>query len=696
MPTNNITNDQLKWVLKSFYDDQTISYEDKKKVSDLVWNWKINDRNWLWIVSWVYSTLKKTSPIQNTGSTTTPTVDSPIITTPDNWLQDIINKASEENNKKIATQSLNQIEKQDSKPTAVEWWANYFQDIFWKNWATSAIDTGADIIDKWIKWAANQATEWAKNIWEWIAQMNIASPELTQWLWKTVFGNPLQKAEWIKSIYQWATNLTPQAKQDLAGWALKVAEWTLWAGSAVLAPGATIIGNTVLGWIGRTDIGKQALQWISDIQQKAWNIINKLPVLSNYRDTLWTEEEKQRFDNIVWNLPAALISWLGKKAVDKYAIDTIDKAIGWKISWKQAELSWIRQDLLNEKIYDRTWKILQPSVWMLSKNELQVFWEDILKWEQWLISSAKEFGKSKDFKELSWKVDNKLWELQKQKEFLVNKADQWSTLLGWQAYINVANTLLKDLKQLSTTSGWLDSKRQAVYNKVKQYSDKLNSWLKVLKPSEALELKAIMEDEVSFKWQTYSDAELQTASLKRWKLADMRNDMYQNLPAELSSINKTQSELINTKNLLEVQLNKLKNFRNTTMEAGALQKVVGSVIQTADTLTWKASSQLLKWALGPLIWASQTTRIWPNEVNQILSKLTGELSSLTKWEWVWFFTGQYNKTKNLISWTNSTVKLQTVQNQQQEKARLEQEAIKQKQARAKKLIELKKQAEGKK
>ena len=222
-------------------------------------------------------------------------------------------------------------------------------------------------------------------------------------------------AEWLVDIYYTAKN--PLRMTWIKAWF-----WALWNLEELPLPEDDLLSRVV------TDTWKWLTEWIWEMINTMWGIINKLPVAREFRNSLQTEEEKEEWDNTVWSM---WLAWLVK----------------WY--WNMKTNWWFVKSL--EWLWDNMWTVVEAfknstKAWAKALKQWETIWEAATKaWEAWIETVAKDKLEKAKVEEAELKKVNE--ERAEVREDLARRIWMWEE--------NQAKTLDKSLSNLSKQE-WFD------------------------------------------------------------------------------------------------------------------------------------------------------------------------------------------------------------------------------------------------
>jgi len=346
------------------------------------------------------------------------------------------------------------------KTNTEEWW-NFFTNViknyvepFYQHWwqsISNLINWSLQEIEQWTVFNPSE-TDYTEAALENYAQMNYG----TNFYWLT----DEQKEEAIQAVAtdEWMDMYKPTVQRVLSKWAeawidayFAIAWWPI------------MVLNSVWAEIPYV---RDVLDAFGSILWFWWYIINQLPILSQFRDSLQTEQEKEEWDQYVW--------WLGL----------------WKLSGKKwKKVSWNIWDYIIKSIKDPR-DIIKQFQEMPKKIEekLPTAWETIANMNKMTLEDKMSF-KNKywqdywDFLNEKWIIDwkeNTIEKLQYMKEQDLEKIDNAIESIEWDFDVwNVAmNNLVNDV--ISYADATLESQsRPSVYNELKRIESKFRNSYKL-------------------------------------------------------------------------------------------------------------------------------------------------------------------------------------------------------------------------
>ena len=391
---------------------------------------------------WMLPPTPEAKPLQANPIETTPTPDNSLIPKANAW-------------ESIDDKTLNELTSDVKNWATIDQINNAYPEFNWNKDIIGQLShdiwSGATI--EQIKWAYPELF-WTQTTTETKPQDN-QEPWFLETLWQE-YLSPITTLWW--ELTKGINNLIDKAQgnqiapenqfhpEDVA----KIGNAAIWATFNAIAPFASLALNTVnaIPWL------KNITQWLGYIVQKWWQLVNNLPWLSDFRNSLWTEQDKQAFDSFVWSL--WLISgwetaWKIKWMTTSEIIDTYNK-LPQTIWWKA--IQWVKN----------TWQAIWEIPWNIKGSFSQENVPAITpKWTEfnidqtpWISQNIKDkLFWSNDLKELATKAVNP--KITKEKT-LQGKLNAWDTALKWiiQLYDDAAKWVVtSDIKTMAWWVEWV-------------------------------------------------------------------------------------------------------------------------------------------------------------------------------------------------------------------------------------------------
>ena len=467
-------------------------------------------------------------------------------------------------------------------PKQVEQWWDLKEEATWLTWWWQFIDA-VTAVPKWIVSTVKWAFWWVEDIIEW-----------NQGLWGKLWTLNWDELRWLL----WKPPLTEeQKKENPFWWDTTVSEdlLNIWQGSlttwfVTVFPWATVMINSI--W--ETEWWEEILKWLSTVIGKWWEVVNKLPWLKQFRESL-PEEKRAEFDAFTWQIATI---WAIK--------------LGWKWLWK------IKESRL--RTTEEVWaNILKPT----ARTPL-----DFEAWTRWLqqLNDVRPF-KPKSFKELLKEIKKKqntdfpaleTWLIEAQKNIKPIKDTSVWQALDW-------------LDQVLKWQWWKSfTKIRARINELKKKHNK--TWL------ELIELQEIKTMHTQFN-ELFSDLwAVKWWFSKKW-LQDIRSDIKTLIELEaekwwfknVKEINTKYWELVNAEQFIKLQEWSLKSYLWRQGKQSFLQDVATFVLDLPWIKQWfTAPAQAV---FGKLSRSLREWKINPIEVQKQLPSLFKELKAAWVKEW---------------------------------------------------------------
>ena len=448
---------------------------------------------------------------------------------------------------------------------------------FFKNLLNS-ITYGVETWAKWLKWLIDKWLDTA----EWNSNESSYSMENL-----TAFDNYIQHKYWVsgsqlresdKEVWQQERNLVQDNPEVLKQYmttasedALNFAEWYTDALFTATNPYMALGMKTV--WAAEQEMWGGVLTWLAEKMGWVWEIINSIPWLSNYRDTL-SPEDQQRFDAFVGNVAVGLILWTKNKKniikdpktflMENLQPNQITKNFVQSVTWMPDRLLWGTDSLA----WGAKWLMSKATKWVDNAGNV--------------IDRAAEWGAKK----ITWTAtaQDKLYKAQEPR---MNILSEKKNLERRRANSDRANELILDNGYKPTnTSERLDAHQKTLNKLWGQVMEKVNAqeWVNVDQSSMITALSDYIK------------------SKKKLGVAWISSDI-KALEAELKSLKKMQAEW---------------NTDIPTLEAK--KQVLNDLIDRKG----QEASEVYKWGIKLL-----THEIWKIE-DSIISQIPWEFSELKR------------------------------------------------------------------
>lgn len=451
---------------------------------------------------------------------------------------------------------------------------------FFKNLLNS-ITYGVETWAKWLKWLIDK---WLDTV-EWNSNESSYSMENL-----TAFDNYIQHKYWVsgsqlresdKDVWQQERNLVQDNPEVLKQYmttasedALNFAEWYTDALFTATNPYMALGMKTV--WAGEQEMWGGVLTWLAEKMGWVWEIINSIPWLSNYRDTL-SPEDQQRFDAFVGNVAVGLILWTKNKKniikdpktflMENLQPNQITKNFVQSVTWMPDRLLWGTDSLAG----GAKWLMSKAAKWVDNAGNV--------------LDRAAEWGAKK----ITWTAtaQDKLYKAQEPR---MNILSEKKNLERKRANSDRANELILDNGYKPTNTAERLEAHQKTLNKLwGQVMEKVNAqeWVNVDQSS----MITALSDYIKSKKKLWV----------AWISSDIKA-----LEAELKSIKKMQAEW---------------NTDIPTLEAK--KQVLNDLIDRKG----QEASEVYKWGIKLL-----TQEIWKIE-DSIISQIPWEFSDLKRDVW---------------------------------------------------------------
>lgn len=458
-------------------------------------------------------------------------------------------------------------------------------------------------------WAGSQAGDAITNIqnkWE-VIDENILKDDFVESKFKEIYGrlpdvyNVEDRAN-LDDIFsvvdrdpsykEYISNTRLQEQQrdetSLSENVLDIAQGTTTMWYDIAFPWAMYTINTLAN-----TTGWEAVLWaVGNVFEFGWRMINYLPWLSHFKDSL-PEERQEEFDEFVWMIATM---WLTHILARK-----------WKIEWNIDATA--RGTLVPEQIIRDYKRWFQPEIDIKKLNEAEKILQPTAKdfeigkaeqWSKWLIQVISEIGKDwlKDiewFKDVAKKVDIKKTETFKKLEDWLKKADDTYELKPKEeVYQSALDWLLEAFGEEVWLAPELKAKRAKIVDLLRKNE---TTWLTLVEKQTVKQLHTQYNSLFTQAWKEsawFSSENLR--AIRNVIKTDIEQGALQNGFADVVKYNTEYGNLIATKSLLEKQASKSKSQAAKIKDQSLLQKVVWWI------LDFPVVSQLISKPLWTAIW----------------------------------------------------------------------------------------------
>lgn len=409
-----------------------------------------------------------------------------------------------------------------------------------------------DKINTWLNkvWQSAAWTIW--DFWDWIQEwLNLLWANL--WIWDSqedAFANYVEKnygtavanltdkdrkkAEedfkklddnWVQTAYEENKSTVQWAVSKTAKWALDIAltskspfkftatkAWFWWLANAKELPHSE---NDLLtrAWL---DLAEWTTNLIWEGINLIWSTINSLPLASQFRDSLQTEQEREEWDNFVWSLWLVwLVKWYGNMKSNwgmVKSLEWLDKNIDvvakqfkeWTKAWAKSIYEWIKE-------WQTPWEILENT----ATKVIEEWYKP--KMEQRQAKDAEYQKAVEERNEIREELSRKVWAWKERQTKQLDKSITNLTKEEWFADVDTYKKLRefnnKKINELKDKQNQLASEnpKHYIWDDLVMKVD----WIKTAPISDMLKkLKERAEEVWDVEWQAkYTEL---TKKLNRW------------------------------------------------------------------------------------------------------------------------------------------------------------------------------------
>lgn len=508
---------------------------------------------------------------------------------------------------------------------------------FFKNLLNS-ITYGVETWAKWLKWLIDK---WLDTV-EWNSNESSYSMENL-----TAFDNYIQHKYWVsgsqlresdKEVWQQERNLVQDNPEVLKQYmttasedALNFAEWYTDALFTATNPYMALGMKTV--WAAEQEMWGGVLTWLAEKMGWVWEIINSIPWLSNYRDTL-SPEDQQRFDAFVGNVAVGLILWTKNKKniikdpktflMENLQPNQITKNFVQSVTWMPDRLLWGTDSLAG----GAKWLMSKATKWVDNAGNV--------------IDRAAEWGAKK----ITWTAtaQDKLYKAQEPR---MNILSEKKNLERRRANSDRANELILDNGYKPTnTSERLDAHQKTLNKLWGQVMEKVNAqeWVNVDQSSMITALSDYIKSKKKL-WVAWISSDIKALEAELKSLKKMQAEWNTDIPT-LEAKKQVLNDLIDRKGqeasevykwgikLLTQEIWKIEDsiISQIPWEFSELKRDVGALLDSyEDVFKADMKNQRKKWlglteTYSRIEWIGDT--LWG-----IVKLFWGDASGLVKWLW---------------------------------------------------------------
>lgn len=468
---------------------------------------------------------------------------------------------------KIFPETVAKIQEKEYVQPAQEeknWWWRFKENFMW---FMPKVAESANDVWNLIKLKTGTTDERSLMFWNYIYEK----------YWKNINDVPMDLLD--KDYQQFMALSDEKKKEYMPTLAWAAAKWIEWVTDVVIT---ATPWWAAIKWLLSTT---WATPWLNLINEwiwlwvwALWSLINKIPWLSNFRDSLQSEKEKADWDAFMWWLALQKATNVWKfsknlKASDlESAFETYKK---WWISQAFKELSdkaaGKSEAQLQKNVLDKAQKIFQP------ENEAK-----LKSAEQWLemVDKTKNIKKISTIDELSEAIDKEV-ETQKTNQMNAAKEQKWNistenlldktpSEIVWWERSRVTTPINSMLDLLIDYYKDVDIR---MVDKYKSYKSAIENW--TIKLSDLLELQR----DANWRWQKLY--------WKDWMPIDTK------LADKFNTLKKWFNTVIDWLEWWE----NLRNANSALHNLYDLQTAVNTVKDQAFKAKWKISKQSAIWKI---------------------------------------------------------------------------------------------------
>lgn len=337
------------------------------------------------------------------------------------------------------THSTEYIENSNNFALEMWWRTKDFWDYIWDaaKWVYDYVMYWPYKLWGWLRKLSNTANvAWNKeNNQESYDVMNLAQERFWPLAW---IDGYLSDEDWNDLQFEVDNNSASLDRQhNLSNIALDIWVWAVLSTVSVLAPKTNLAIWLASQLWGTWDI----LEWANDVAWDLWTVVNKAPVLSQYKNSLEWEEAKSEFDYFVGNMIIWWIlgtMWKYKTPIKNWIVDNTWSRTKWGNNWKwwwtptvESQIKNGMKELSNNITADEIIKVFEQTkeLELANKNKNlildEILWEklwDALKKDWYDYDAIKDSIDRLDKQDITSLKDLKEW-LKTQKKHNINKVN---------------------------------------------------------------------------------------------------------------------------------------------------------------------------------------------------------------------------------------------------------------------------------
>ena len=484
------------------------------------------------------------------------------------------------------------------------WW---IEKDWWDKLWDFAKNTGQNFLSFFESWW--EAVRNAVNLWIWALEWDQTPWALENYA-KMNYGKDFyslsetEKAEARNAVSskEWLDMYKPTAQRIALKW------WEAWLDAlfTTFAPWVKAWFSVAWAWAESdvpvvSDVLWWALWWLDKVNWFLWWIVTEVPWLSDFRESLQTEQEKEEFDNFLWMIvlwkimqkrwgrvknsrslketvineldPRVTIEEFQKRVTESPA----DRAIDWKAT--------------QENLQEQAWKIVKTKTVEETETATRALQDADVAW-------------AKNYNELSERLSNRWKEIEALEDAEYAKTDAIKFKPEDTKYTKeYEQDWYKTTREINSVQEWIDLLKDFYeWNPDKSASLELletkfqNEWLNKREINNIS--RAIAQE-----YETYKARWQEKNSIKSKNVEDIRRavkSFAREWNERLVELDKQWSDNMNTRAMIKDVQNEIVRAKNNLANKNILQKAAWTLWTIFNAIWWTEalSKAWLKWLIG--------------------------------------------------------------------------------------------------
>ena len=519
---------------------------------------------------------------------------------------------------------------QDPEEFWLEMW--WIEKDWWDKLWDFAKNTGQNFLSFFESWW--EAVRNAVNLWIWALEWDQTPWALENYA-KMNYGKDFyslsetEKAEAREAVSskEWLDIYKPTAQRIALKW------WEAWLDAlfTAFAPWIKAWFSVAWAWAEAdvpvvSDVLWWALGWLDKVNGFIWWIVTEVPWLSDFRDSLQTEQEKEEFDNFLWMIVLWKIMqkrWervKNSRSLKETVINELDPRVTIeefqkRVTEAPADIKeWINSardwKATQENLQEQAWKIVKTKTVEETETATRALQDADVAW-------------AKNYKELNDRLVNRWKEIEALEDAEYAKTDDIKFKPEDTKYTKeYEQDWYKTTREINSVQEWIDLLKDFYeWNPDKSASLELleakfkNEWLNKREINNIS--RAIAQE-----YETYKARWQEKTSIKSKDVEDIRRAV-KNFAREwnerLVELDKQWSDNMNTRAMIKDVQNEIVRAKNNLANKNILQKTAWTLWKIFNAIWWTEalSKAWLKWLIGN-DWLDPITR--QNKLKSNLSR----------------------------------------------------------------------------